>query len=86
MTDGFSSVGAAVVDHSEHPVAAVALTYPSEVDRRAARGVGRAHGAAAQPPPRRARLINANKPPPDRTTACSSRLGQIVSIGSRGVT
>lgn len=28
VTDGFSSVGAAVVDHSSHPVAAVALTYP----------------------------------------------------------
>lgn len=31
VTDGFSSVGAAVVDHSGHPVAAVALTYPSDV-------------------------------------------------------
>ena len=31
VTDGFSSVGAAVVDHAAHPVAAVALTYPSVV-------------------------------------------------------
>ncbi|MGH8861235.1 MAG: IclR family transcriptional regulator [Jatrophihabitantaceae bacterium] len=29
VTDGFSSVGVAVVDHSQHPVAAVALTYPT---------------------------------------------------------
>ncbi len=39
VTAGFSSVGAAVVDHSAHPVAAVALTFPS--------GVVDAHLAAA---------------------------------------
>jgi DNA-binding IclR family transcriptional regulator len=32
VTDGFSSVGAAVVDHSAHPVAAVAITYPSDAE------------------------------------------------------
>jgi DNA-binding IclR family transcriptional regulator len=42
VTEGFSSVGAAVVDHSAHPVAAVALTYPSEVtDERLAPSVVR---------------------------------------------
>lgn len=42
VTDGFSSVGAAVVDHSAHPVAAVALTYPSGfVDERLAASVVR---------------------------------------------
>jgi DNA-binding IclR family transcriptional regulator len=30
VTEGFSSVGAAVLDHAEHPVAAVALTFPTE--------------------------------------------------------
>lgn len=30
VTDGFSSVGAAVLDHAEHPVAAVALTFPTD--------------------------------------------------------
>lgn len=45
VTDGFSSVGAAVVDHSAHPVAAVALTYPSDVvdERLAASVVRTAH-------------------------------------------
>jgi DNA-binding IclR family transcriptional regulator len=45
VTEGFSSVGAPVVDHSDHPVAAVALTYPSEVvgERLAATVVRTAH-------------------------------------------
>ena len=45
VTDGFSSVGAAVVDHSAHPVAAVALTFPSDVrgDQLAASVVRTAH-------------------------------------------
>lgn len=30
VTEGFSSVGVAVIDHTGHPVAAVAVTYPSE--------------------------------------------------------
>ncbi len=30
VTAGFSSVGVAVLDHTGHPVAAVAVTYPSE--------------------------------------------------------
>jgi DNA-binding IclR family transcriptional regulator len=41
ITPGFSSVGAAVLDHTGHPVAAVALTFPGdqvEPDRRAALG------------------------------------------------
>jgi DNA-binding IclR family transcriptional regulator len=33
VTPGFSSVAASVLDHSAHPVAAVAVTYPErEVD------------------------------------------------------
>ena len=45
VTHGFSSVGAAVVDHSAHPVAAVALTFPSDVrgDQLAASVVRTAH-------------------------------------------
>ena len=41
ITPGFSSVGAAVLDHTGHPVAAVALTFPGdqvEADRRALLG------------------------------------------------
>lgn len=41
VTPGFSSVGAAVLDHNRHPVAAVALTFPRDEvdpDRRAALG------------------------------------------------
>jgi DNA-binding IclR family transcriptional regulator len=30
VTPGFGSVGAAVVDHTGHPVASVAVTYPNE--------------------------------------------------------
>ena len=29
MTPGFASVAAAVLDHNEHPVAGVAVTYPA---------------------------------------------------------
>ena len=31
VTEGLASVAVAVVDHTDHPVAAVAVTYPSDV-------------------------------------------------------
>ena len=35
MTPGFASVAAAVLDHTGHPAASIALTYPQdEVDER----------------------------------------------------
>jgi DNA-binding IclR family transcriptional regulator len=58
VTDGFSSVGAAVVDHSAHPVAAVALTFPTgtrEIDAlaatvvRTAQNLSRRLGARVSP-------------------------------------
>jgi DNA-binding IclR family transcriptional regulator len=34
VTPGFSSVAAAVLDHNGHPVAGVAVTYPSSSGRQ----------------------------------------------------
>ena len=34
MTPGLASVATAVLDHSEHPVAAVALTFPETTSDR----------------------------------------------------
>lgn len=56
VTEGFCSVGASVLDPSGHPVAALALTYPSDTDAdglaaaitRTARGLGRRLGGRGQ--------------------------------------
>jgi len=50
VTPGFASVGAAVLDHSGHPQAAVALTFPAEEveDRERLRLAGRVLQASGQ--------------------------------------
>jgi DNA-binding IclR family transcriptional regulator len=50
VTSGFSSVAQAVLDHTSHPAAAVAITYVTgEVDHQnEARLVEAVNGAAAQ--------------------------------------
>ncbi len=53
VTPGFASVAAAVLDHSGHPVAGVAVTYPvhevAEADRRPLADRGERRGRRALP-------------------------------------
>ncbi len=35
MTPGLASVATAVLDHTQHPIAAVALTFPADTEQRA---------------------------------------------------
>ncbi len=46
VTPGFASVAAAVLDHNQHPVAAVAVTWPADEDRSPAVTAGAVRQAA----------------------------------------
>ncbi|GAA0898048.1 IclR family transcriptional regulator [Pseudonocardia zijingensis] len=84
VTPGFATVAVAVLDHTGHPVASVAVTVPQAEFRPDLRGavvaeVGRtARAIAAQ--------ISGHTPQPGPTTAATSGVSRPTSSGSAGAT